>query len=72
VETWGRGIATAAVDQIVGLAGLTELAPSIAATVGPANRASLRVLEKTDFGTGTAALPATLDVITDGGARGER
>ena len=72
METWGRGIATAAVDQIVGLAGLTELAPSIAATVGPANRASLRVLEKTDFGTGTAALPATLDVTTDGGARGER
>lgn len=46
---WGRGIATAAVDQIVGLAGLTELTPSIAATVGPANRASLRVLEKTGF-----------------------
>ncbi|MDA8285512.1 MAG: GNAT family N-acetyltransferase [Actinomycetota bacterium] len=46
---WGRGIATAAVDQIIGLAGLTELALSIAATVGPANRASLRVLEKAGF-----------------------
>ncbi len=46
---WGRGIATAAVDQIVGLAGLAGLAGSITATVGPANRASLRVLDKTGF-----------------------
>ncbi len=49
-ELWGRGITTAAVDQIVATAGLASLAGSVIATVGPANAASLRVLEKVRFG----------------------
>ncbi len=48
-ELWGRGITTAVVDQVVATAGLASLAGSVVATVGPANGASLRVLEQVGF-----------------------
>jgi len=48
-QLWGRGVATAVVDQIVATAGLAALAGSVVATVSPANAASLRVLEKVGF-----------------------
>ncbi len=46
---WGRGIATAAVRQIVALSAHATLADSIVATVETHNAASVRVLEKASF-----------------------
>lgn len=48
-EWWGRGLATAGVRRLAELAEAGQVSDSLVATVGMANLASVRVLQKAEF-----------------------